>query len=153
VDRTRPAAAPAAAWAVAVPVALLVLVAVAQIILARTAALTPWKGGGFGMFSTNDHAGHRMLRITVTARDRSEEIEISPSLERAAARAVMLPRQRELTRLARLVAAREARHGRPADDVRIECWRTAYDPATLEASRRGLCDFTYQVDAVASSGR
>jgi hypothetical protein len=138
---------------VATPVVLLVLVAVAQIILARTASLTPWKGGGFGMFSTNDHAGHRMLRITVTARERSEEIAISPSLEYAAARAAMLPRRRELTRLARLVVEREERHGRPAEGVRIECWRTAYDPATLKATRRGLCDFTYQVDAVASSRR
>jgi hypothetical protein len=149
----RPSVAPAAAWAVAVPVVLLVLVALCQIILARGASLTPWKGGGFGMFSTNDHAGHRMLRITVTARERSEEIAISPSLEYAAARAAMLPRRRELTRLARLVVEREERHGRPAEGVRIECWRTAYDPATLKATRRGLCDFTYQVDAVASSRR
>jgi hypothetical protein len=138
---------------VALPVVLLVLVAAAQISLTRAASLTPWKGGGFGMFSTNDHAGHRALRITVTARDRSEEIAISPSLEYAADRAVMLPQRRELARLARLVVARERRHGRPVEGVHIECWRTAYDASTLRATLRGLCDFTYRTEPVAPSRR
>jgi hypothetical protein len=134
---------------VAVPVVLLVVVAAIQISLTRAAALTPWKGGGFGMFSTNDHAGQRTLRITVTARERSEEIAISPSLQDAANRAAMLPGDRELTRLARLVAEREQRHGRPVEAVRIECWRTEHDRHTLRATFRGLCDFVYRVDSVA----
>ncbi len=135
-----------APWSVALPVVILVVVAVIQISLATVAALTPWKGGGFGMFSTNDHAGHRTLRVTVTARERSEEIAISPSLQDAANRATMLPGDRELTRLARSVIEREQRHGRPVDAVRIECWRTAHDPQTLAATHRGLCDFRYRID-------
>jgi hypothetical protein len=131
---------------VATPAALLVLVATGQMALSGVAALTPWKGGGFGMFSTNDHAAHRTIRIIVTARDRSEEIAISPSLEDAASRAAMLPGRRELERLARLVVERERRHGRPAEAVRIECWRTEYDPTTLVATRRALCHFLFRVD-------
>ena len=142
-----------AAWAAALPVVVLVVVAVAQITLTRAASLTPWKGGGFGMFSTNDHAGHRPLRITVTAIDRSEEIAISPSLQDAAHRAALVPRHRELARLAQLVVEREQRHGRQAKGVRIECWRTAYDPGTLRATLRGLCDFTYRTEPVASTQR
>jgi hypothetical protein len=137
---------------VAAPAALLVLIAIGQMALTGVASLTPWKGGGFGMFSTNDHAAHRTIRITVTARDRSEEIAISPSLRDAADRAAMLPGHRELARLARLVVEREWRHGRPADAVRIECWRTEYDPTTLAATRRGLCHFLFQVDPMDESG-
>ena len=42
--------------------------------LARTAGLSPWKGGGFGMFSTTDDAGRRRVRVFVSAPERSEEI-------------------------------------------------------------------------------
>jgi hypothetical protein len=136
---------------VALPAVLLVAVAAVQITLTRTAALTPWKGGGFGMFSTSDHAGERALRIVVTARDRSEEIAVSPSLQDAADRATALPGERQLMRLARLVAARERRHGRPVEDVRIECWQTERDPQTLSATLRPLCDFLHHVEPVAAA--
>jgi hypothetical protein len=133
-------------WPVAIPVVLLVAIAVTQMRLTAATPLTPWKGGGFGMFSTNDHAGHRALRITVTARERSEEIAISPSLQDAADRAVLLPGARQLAHLARLVVDREQRHGRPVDAVRIECWRTEHHPGTLKATLRGICDFRYVVE-------
>jgi hypothetical protein len=142
-----------ASWSAALPVVVLVVVAAFQVSLTRAAALTPWKGGGFGMFSTNDHAGQRALRITVTASERSEEIAISPSLQDAAGRAMMLPGDRQLTRLARLVVEREQRHGRPVEAVRIECWRTEHHPDTLRATLRGLRDFVYRIDPMASAER
>jgi hypothetical protein len=40
----------------------LVGVSVHQIYLATTAGLTPWKGGGFGMFSSTDRSSHRAVR-------------------------------------------------------------------------------------------
>jgi hypothetical protein len=149
---TRSSGAAVPGWAVIAPVGLLVVVAGLQIGLTRVAALTPWKGGGFGMFSTTDQAGHRLLRITVAAPERSEEIAISPSLQDAAERATILPGKRQLTRLARLVAEREQRHGRLVDSVRIECWRTQHDPRTLSATLRELCDFAYSVRPVGSAG-
>lgn len=47
------------------PPLLLVVVAVAQFGLANTTFLSPWKLGGFGMFSTTDSPGFRVLRIQV----------------------------------------------------------------------------------------
>lgn len=41
-----------------------VTVAIAQLISAKTGTLTPWKGGGFGMFATNDNPIYRSLHIT-----------------------------------------------------------------------------------------
>jgi hypothetical protein len=50
------------AWRAALPVALLLAVAGVQVTLTRTSGLSPWKGGGFGMFSTTDDTGRRSRR-------------------------------------------------------------------------------------------
>lgn len=91
------------------PPLLLTVVALLQIVLARTADLTAWKGGGFGMFSTLDHGAYRSVDIVVDAPDRSESLEIPPSLEIAAARAAAFPVDRLMRDLARGVGARERR--------------------------------------------
>jgi hypothetical protein len=142
----------AAAWRSLLPAALLVMVAGAQVVLARTAALSPWKGGGFGMFSTTDDSGRRHVRVYVSAPGRSEEIRIAPSLEDAARRAATLPADRALARLARRVVERERRHQRPVDTVRIEAWRIEYAPDTLAASSRLIRDYIYRVDATPAPG-
>ncbi len=112
-------------WRATLPVVLLLAVACAQVMFARTAGMSPWKGGGFGMFSTTDDAGRRHVRVFVSAPERSEEIAISPSLEDAARRAAVLPTDASLSRLARRVVEREGRNRRPVDTVRIETWRIA----------------------------
>jgi hypothetical protein len=138
-------------WRTILPVALLVSVACVQIILTRTSGLSPWKGGGFGMFSTTDDSGRRRVRVFVSAPDRSEEIAITPSLEDAAARAAVLPGDRQLTRLARRVIDRERRYHRPVQTVRIETWRIVYAPGTLAATPNLTREFTYRVDATAAA--
>jgi hypothetical protein len=140
-------------WRAIVPVALLLGVACMQIALARTADLSPWKGGGFGMFSTTDDAGRRHVRIFVSAAERSEEITITPSLADAASRAAVLPSDGELSRLAYLVVDRERRNRRPVEEVRIEAWRIEYATDTLAATHRLIRRFDYRVDAAAASRR
>ena len=58
----RPRAIAARLWQVhlAAP-ALLLAVAAVQLALTRTSHLSPWKGGGFGMFATLDGPGSRRL--------------------------------------------------------------------------------------------
>ena len=46
-----------------IPPLALAVVAVAQFGLAHTAPLSPWKGGGFGMFSTQDQPRARTVRL------------------------------------------------------------------------------------------
>jgi hypothetical protein len=135
------------AWRGALPVGLLLAVAAVQLTLAGTAGLSPWKGGGFGMFSTTDDAGRRRVRVFVSAPERSEEIAIAPSTEDAAERAAVLPTDGALSRLAQRVVARERRYQRPVDTVRIETWRIDYAPDTLAATSRLIRDFVYRVDA------
>ena len=130
------------AWA---PAATLVVVALVQVVLAKTADLSPWKGGGFGMFATTDGTAFRYVRIFVEAPGRSEEVEIAPSLEDAATRAQLFPSDVMLTRLARAVVARESRHDRPVAAVRLEVWRTEFGVGSLKATDRPLRTFTFHV--------
>ena len=149
-DADRAAAHSPATGRALLPVALLVLLAGAQVALARTAALSPRKGGGFGMFSTPDDAARRRVQVYVSAPERSEEIAIAPSLEDVGRRAAVLPADFELSRLARRVIAREARNQRPVDTVRIEAWRIVYESDSLAATSRLIRAYVYRVDATAS---
>lgn len=56
---------PMRSYGALVPPALLVVVAGTQLFSARTAWLTPWKGGGFGMFSTVDAPHARFVRVVL----------------------------------------------------------------------------------------
>jgi hypothetical protein len=137
----------AASNAAALPAVVLTIVACGQVVLARLEGLSPWKGGGFGMFSTTDDAGRRDVRIFVTAPGRSEELAIPPSLQEAARRAAIHPSDRQLARLARRVVERERRAARDVSEVRLECSRIAYAAGTLSASTVPIRVFTYRTDA------
>lgn len=50
--------------AAAIPPALLVIVAVGQLVVSLKGDLTPWKGGGFGMFAAIDARSIQSLGIT-----------------------------------------------------------------------------------------
>ena len=127
------------------PPLLLTVVALLQIVLARTADLTAWKGGGFGMFSTLDHGAYRGVDIVVDGPDRSESLEIPPSLEIAAARAAAFPVDWLMRDLAQGVAAREKRYERAVSRVTLTAWRAEFDRAALRASERPLRTFVYDV--------
>ena len=129
----------------AFPALVLTVVAVGQIVMARTADLTPWKGGGFGMFSTLNHGAYRGVDILIEGPDRSEALDVPPSLATDAARASALPVDWTLRALAEGVAARERRYQRTVTRVVVTVWRTDFNPATLRASERPLRTFTYQV--------
>jgi hypothetical protein len=132
-------------WPAAVAPCLLVTTAATQILLAHIADLSPWKGGGFGMFASLDHAPFRGIDIVVEAPDRSETLEISPSLEEPAAQAVTFPSDFRLTQLAKAVVAREQRRGQPVETVKLEVWRQDFDPHSLRATERRLRTFSYRI--------
>ena len=117
-------------WA-ALPAVLLTVVATVQIVLTQVVMLSPWKGGGFGMFATLDGRPFRYVRMFVRARERSEELAVPPSLEELAASAEILPGDPQLERLARAVVAREQRRGQPAAEVRLEVWRVEFAAGSL----------------------
>ena len=130
--------------AIAAPTVLLLAVASAQMVLARTADLSPWKGGGFGMFASVDGLPFRWVRLYVFAPDRSEEIALPASLEDQARRVVTWPHGRAMDGLARGVIARERRRQQPVESVRVEVWRADVSP-TLDVVQTLMRQITLSV--------
>ena len=128
-----------------IPTFLLIVVACVQIYLARTANLTPWKGGGFGMFSTTDGNANRYLRVYITGPQRSEEILIKPSLEDLAMRAQMYPGNSQLEKLAKSILKDQQKKNLPAQSVRIEVWRIQYDKQMLKPTTKVIHEYTYSL--------
>jgi hypothetical protein len=86
------------------------------------------------------------------APDRSEELTVPPSLAGMAASTATFPRRGSLERLGEAVIAREHRHGRAADSVRVEVWRASYS-STLEASWMRVVGLTVTAHEAASVDR
>jgi hypothetical protein len=131
-----------------VPVAILLVVAAAQVLLVHTVDLSPWKGGGFGMFAAVDGGAVRSVRIRVDAPGRSEMVHVPASLEVDADRAAALPVTWLLDRLGRAVATREQRRSQPVDRVTIEVWTAALSADGSQADARRLAQYILEVAAV-----
>lgn len=85
--------------------AVLVAVALLQLYLAHNHDLSPWKGGGFGMFAAVDRVEHRVVRATFegVARqpiDVQAVAELSYPDKQLVDRALSMPTQAALARLA-----------------------------------------------------
>jgi hypothetical protein len=73
------------------PFILLLLVAVNQFRLVKQRELTPWKGGGFGMFSTTDARNARALRIFAQVEGRMIEVMPMGKLDSLVSEFISLP--------------------------------------------------------------
>ena len=98
------------------------------------------------MFSTNDGAMSRYVRLFVEAHGRSEEIGIAPSQEFIAGRVQLYPSDTLMTKLAHAVMEREQRYNRPVTKVRVELWRRDFEPKTLTPRDRQIRNFNWYVD-------
>jgi hypothetical protein len=117
------------------PSALLVALALAQIALAFGAGLSPWKGGGFGMFATNDQGAFRSVRVFEIRAGEERRLVVPAELRRAELRTREFPSAGALRRFAAAMAA--ATDGAPS--LRVEVWLTEFD-AALRPSRRKLAE-------------
>ena len=133
-------------WRAWLPALLLLIVALSQILLTRVADLSPWKGGGFGMFATTDGTAFRYVRIFVDAPGRSEELTVTEPLEDAALRAQLFPSDRFLTQLGETAASGEKRRGQPVSAVRVEVWRIEFADRPLRSTERRLRSLTVRLE-------
>lgn len=106
-----------------VPPLLLAALALVQIGLAFGAHLSPWKGGGFGMFASNDHGGFRSVRLVAEGPDGEARIPNTAELDRLRRRVREFPSSPAMQRLAR-AAAPDAPGARA---VRVEVRRLEFD--------------------------
>lgn len=134
-----------AAWARALPVALLVAVGAGQIVLAKAANLTPWLGGGFGMFSTTDSGANRHLyvvgiypglRVELPTADLPGDLTLS---------ARIFPDASRLRAVAEALAVPHPDWGTP-ESIEIQVFRTRFDASSLASHSELLGSMTLRVD-------
>jgi len=106
---------------------LLAALALAQLAGFATYGLSPWKGGGFGMFATNDHGAFRRVRVIERTPAGERALELPEGLERAMRRAREAPRAANLRALGAALRERAPELG----PLRIEVWRTEFARADL----------------------
>ncbi|HXJ33991.1 MAG TPA: hypothetical protein VMS22_08100, partial [Candidatus Eisenbacteria bacterium] len=73
------------------PAFLLCAVALTQIWLAHHADLSPWSGGGFGMFSSTDVFARRHLHAWLVAPGFRQELDVPRGLREDMRRVLALP--------------------------------------------------------------
>ena len=127
-----------AARLAALPALLLVVVAIAQIALAHTLHLSPWSGGGFGMFSTTDTPARRHLHAWALRPGLRSELEIPSDLEAPARRALAIPIPSRLRPIADALERIEEEQGdpdaAPLEAIVLQVFRVDYDAASLAPS-------------------
>lgn len=118
-------------WLPFLPPLLLAAVGAVQIGLTHVAALSPWSGGGFGMFSTTDAGGNRYLHAYALYPGLRVDLDLGPRNKDAVQRALAFPAKTRLRQLAQTLAEVPDPHfGRP-NAVGILVFRTRFDPETL----------------------
>lgn len=88
----------------AFPSLLLVAVAVVQIVRAHTHGQSPWKGGGFGMFSTSDTPEARFVRTVLVSPQGEFPVPLPDSLRDEVTLARTVPTSANVSDLARSIA-------------------------------------------------
>jgi hypothetical protein len=131
--RPRPTVLARLRW---LPPALLLIVGANQIFLAKTQHLSPWLGGGFGMFASTEDRRHRHIHLIEERPGVVRGLRIPESLHDRVRRALAHPTDRRLSAVARAVAV--ASELRPGAALRLDLWQTRYAPDTLAPSSRAL---------------
>jgi hypothetical protein len=83
---------------------LLIMVACLQLYFAHFHHLTPWKGGGFGMFSTIDSQKNRFLRCYLITDEGDIPVEVPRTMTRLADQIRSLPIPELMSQLANKLA-------------------------------------------------
>lgn len=129
------------------PAALLVAVALAQIVLVRHAALSPWLGGGFGMFASTDGWTRREVRAVAVREGLRRPLAPMRDAPAASRRAAGLPDDGALRALAHELARLPSPDEAPLRAIEVQVWGARFDPDTLERRPVLLRALTVPVDA------
>ena len=113
---------------------LLVLVASLQIVLAESADLSPWLGGGFGMFATIDSRDERHLLVIVESPGLTRHPQIPEDLRDWESRVRAFPTASRMQAFAEALLARERERIPGVEGVRLELWRNQRTRGSLALS-------------------
>ena len=120
------------------PCILLLAGAINHFVLVQTGNLSPWLGGGFGMFASTDVGPSRLLVVTAMNENGDEyTVPLKGRLKKLKYRARGLPGRSQLEVLARATWEKLERKpvdetGSPLASLRIEVWKTRYQASSLQ---------------------
>lgn len=117
-------------WLAYLPLFVLLAIAGMQVSLAKFSVLTPWKGGGFGMFSTIDSSAYRVLRVYALAPGEEKRVNLPASFNGPAYSIACFPTQSRLEGFLERIARHLSHKSRGLTALRIEIWRPTFDPKT-----------------------
>ena len=72
---------------------LMFFIAMTQIVVSHRTYLTPWKGGGFGMFSTVESSGVRFIKVYLTIDDEQVAVPLPDTYDRYKIELQTFPRE------------------------------------------------------------
>ena len=135
-------------WLWYLPAALLIAMAGIQLCLAQSAGLSPWSGGGFGMFSTLDAGGSRHLHAIALRPGIRRELAIPDDLDEEVLRALTLPSDGRLRALAFAFAELPNPDSGPLTAMEIQVWAQSFDTKNLDPSGTLLRSISVPFDEV-----
>jgi hypothetical protein len=121
-------------WFGYIPSALLLLVVANQLRLVSTTALSPWWGGGFGMFATTDGWATRHLHVFAIHSGVRRELSIPETFKKEVERVLTLPSDANLQTIAREFAELPTPDEGPLLAIELQVWAARHDPVTLAPS-------------------
>jgi hypothetical protein len=138
-------------WFWYIPSALLVCVACVQLWLSHTTGLSPWAGGGFGMFSSIDTRGNRHLHAFALRPGIRRELDIPRSLATDIQHVLIFPTASTLQSLAAELAQVPTPDAGPLEAIELQVWATHYAPDNLQPSSELLRAVTVRMDSLGTS--
>jgi len=118
------------------PTLLLIAIAVNQLILANFFNLSPWLGGGYGMFSTTDVGSNRHIHIYAKSEGIIKELIYPKELSDLALRTKSFPTDRNLIVLAQRIS--EIEDDSALKSIEVQVWKSQYKSKTLHPSSKML---------------
>ncbi len=118
------------------PTLLLVAIAVNQLILANFFSLSPWLGGGYGMFSTTDVGSNRHIHIYAKSEGIIKELIYPKELSDLALRTKSFPTDRNLDKFTRTIAQIE--DDSALKSIEIQVWKSHFKTYSLDPSSKIL---------------
>jgi len=118
------------------PTLLLVAIAVNQLILANFFSLSPWLGGGYGMFSTTDVGSNRHIHIYAKSEGIIKELIYPKELSDLALRTKSFPTDRNLDKFTRTIAQIE--DDSSINSIEVQVWKSHFKTYSLDPSSKIL---------------
>lgn len=113
------------------PVILLVIVAIIQIGLAHFSTLSPWSGGGFGMFSSTDVGSARHIHIYAVTPNIRRELVLNTKHKKILDQLLVIPADYRIRNFSEELRDIFYIPDEGPVTLDIQVWRKRYDPVTL----------------------